>query len=207
VGRERARWRRPPASAPGPLSRMNSIDGPSRPNRSRGRGIRRISRWRRCHCNSDRSRLCSGGRSPSSSPSTGPPPGGEVQRRQRDCPVGDDAVRHERTDDQADPEQRDQKPKHGSPFVRVFRGHRKCPRGDPRGHRREQETNASSVQISNLRGQVSWKPGSGSGRGHARGCADEASMARLANQFLGRTAERRELQRELRELWTNANVD
>ena len=36
-------------------------------------------------------------------------------------------MRDERTDDQADPEQREQEAKHESPFFRVFRGHRNAP--------------------------------------------------------------------------------
>jgi hypothetical protein len=64
-------------------------------------------------------------------------------------------VRDERTDDQADPEQRDQKPKHGSPFVRVFRGNRNAPVKIHEGIGENRRQTRAQFKFSNLRGQVS----------------------------------------------------
>jgi hypothetical protein len=146
AGRERARSWRSPASAPGPLSRVHPIDGPFRSNRTRGWRTHRTRRLGRGRTRNRRCQLRSSGGTRSSSSATGPPPGREVQKSERHRPVCDDAVRGERADDQAHPEQGDQDAKHGDPFFRVFRGHRNAPvtihegKGGNDGARRVQVT-------------------------------------------------------------------
>jgi hypothetical protein len=55
------------------------------------------------------------------------PASGEVHARQRDSPVGDHVVRHQRTDEQAHPEHAMRTRNINEPFLRVCRGHRNAP--------------------------------------------------------------------------------
>src|SRR5712691_1260048 len=122
--------RRECPSVPAPLGRVNPIDRPARTNLVHAAraasgiawvGIRASRRWPRI--------WRSDGETPRAVPAAIPPTSGEIQARQGHGPVGDHAMRRQRTDEQADPEEGDENAKHADPFFRVYRGHRNAPVG------------------------------------------------------------------------------